>query len=233
MLAERQLELTILQNRLQAFEHRYLLEVGVLYAELDALEAEIAELKLFLSPHDQRLEQRLRKLRVDASESAKEASRGERAQARPDSQPSENLKKLYREAAKRIHPDLAKDNDDAVQRHKAMAEVNCAYEAGDESRLQAVVDDWNSRPDVEHLDDVGTRLVRLIRKIAQLEDHIHRTDKTIADIKSSSMFALFEKEVALKAECRNMMSEMASNINAQLATKRQVLTEMKEIRNSL
>jgi hypothetical protein len=231
-LAERELELTTLQNRLQVFEHRYLLSVGVLYAELDALESEIAELELSLHPQDQRLEQRFEKLRVDARESAREANRGEKAQAHADFQPSENLKKLYREAAKRIHPDLARDNDDAARRHKVMAEVNCAYETSDESRLQTLLDDWDSRPDAEEVDDIGIRLIRLIRRIAQLEDHIHKTEKRIAEVQRSSMLALLEKEVALKAECRNMMSEMASNINAQIATRRQVLAEMKEVRNS-
>lgn len=233
ILAERELELTTLQNRLQAFEHRYLLNVGVLYANLDALEAEIAELELSLHPQDQSLKQRFEKLRVDAKESAKEANCGEKAQAHADFQPSENLKKLYREAAKRIHPDLARDNDDATRRHKVMAEVNCAYETGDESRLQAVLDDWDGRADAEQVDDIGTRLIRLIRKIAQLEDHIHSIERVIAEVQRSSIYALFEKELVLKAECRNMMSEMASNINAQIAARHQVLTEMKEMRNSL
>jgi hypothetical protein len=42
-LAQRELDLATLKAELQTFEARYLREVGVFYAELDEIEAEIAE----------------------------------------------------------------------------------------------------------------------------------------------------------------------------------------------
>jgi len=49
--------------------------------------------------------------------------------------PSENLKKLYREVAKRVHPDLATEESERQRRHELMAEANRAYAEGDEARL--------------------------------------------------------------------------------------------------
>ena len=228
ILAERELELITLKNQLEAFESRYLLNVGGLYAKLDALEAEIAELELSLHPQDENLKQRFENLHIDARKSTEEANRIKNEKVHIDFQPSENIKKLYREAAKCIHPDFARNSDDAARRHKVMSEVNCAYKTGDSSRLQAILDDWNSRIDVEQIDDIEAQLVRLIRKIAYLENCIRKTEKAIAEAQQSNIFALFEKEASLKSKCRNLMSEMAFNINAQIAAKLQILTAMKE-----
>jgi DnaJ-class molecular chaperone len=54
--------------------------------------------------------------------------------------PSDDLKRLYREIAKRIHPDLATDDAERAKRNQLMAEVNRAYADGDEARLRAILD---------------------------------------------------------------------------------------------
>src|SRR5712691_7266667 len=100
-LAERELFLTNLKAELSAFEGRYLRQVGTLYAELDEWNAKVAE-------------------RV-ADEEGTEESRSGAAQARTQAEesdsavhgdaakvqeflPSAELKALYREVAKRVHP---------------------------------------------------------------------------------------------------------------------------------
>ena len=49
-LAQHELDLTTLKAELTIFETRYLCEVGVLYAELDEIEAQIAEAQAHLNP---------------------------------------------------------------------------------------------------------------------------------------------------------------------------------------
>ena len=70
-LAQRELELTTLQSELRAFEARYLRIVGIHYAELDELEAQIAETQARLSPKDDELQEQASQARTQAQESAR------------------------------------------------------------------------------------------------------------------------------------------------------------------
>src|ERR1700723_1119248 len=128
-LAERELELVDLRSELAAFEGRYLRQVGALYAELDEWKARISELRAQLDP----------------SAPAKAEADGARQQARQtyedahgaasetrDFVPSPELKSLFREMAKRIHPDFCKDVADLERRTRFMAEANRDYPAGAE-----------------------------------------------------------------------------------------------------
>src|SRR5207249_2115239 len=87
-------------------------------------------------------------------------------------QPSEPLKTLYRTVAKRVHPDLTTDAQARIRRTALMAEANGAYAAGDICRLQAILDQWDNAPDTVEGTGVGAELIRVIRKIAQVEQRL-------------------------------------------------------------
>ena len=69
-LADRELHFATFQNELRAFETRYLRAVGPLFAELDDLEARIAEAHTRERPHDQTLHDQAAQARAKADESA-------------------------------------------------------------------------------------------------------------------------------------------------------------------
>ena len=122
-LAQRELALPTLQSELRAFEIRYLRIVGIHYAELDELEAQIVEAQARLSPQDTRLQEHASQARTQAQESAQTV--GDRPElGQPDTfQPSERLKKIYRDLAKRIHPDLTTDDHERARRQRLMTVV--------------------------------------------------------------------------------------------------------------
>jgi len=92
---------------------RQVREVGRLYAELDDWTAKIAELVAEKEGTEQ-TQSAARQARAQAEESHS-AAHGEAARA-PVFTPSPDLKRLYRELAKRIHPDLATDEADRAKR---------------------------------------------------------------------------------------------------------------------
>jgi hypothetical protein len=107
-LIQRELDLATLRAELSDFERRYLQTVGVLYAELDEIEAQIAEAQARRKPSDSEAQERSHHARARAQESSETA----RDTSAPKPKPTESLKRLFREVAKRIHPDLAGNDAD-------------------------------------------------------------------------------------------------------------------------
>src|SRR5256885_15203851 len=82
-LAERELELVTLTNELRRFEQMYLRLVGVRYAELDELLAQIAELQAKEAPDDRDAHREANEARARAQESAR-ASEGAAETPKPE-----------------------------------------------------------------------------------------------------------------------------------------------------
>ena len=65
--------------------------------------------------------------------------------------PSEEARRLYRELARKVHPDLAQDEDEQKRRGEFLARVNEAYADGDESALRALAVEWEAGPPPEEV----------------------------------------------------------------------------------
>src|SRR5262249_61253837 len=85
---------------------------------------------------------------------------------------SESMRNLYRQAATLLHPDRTLDGEEKEKRRRLMAEVNDAYQRGDEERIRAILRDWHASPESVQGDGPGAELVRIIRKIAQVEKRL-------------------------------------------------------------
>ena len=62
-----------------------------------------------------------------------------------------------------------------------MAEVNLAYENGDEAKLGSILADWESSRDTVEGEGVGTELIRVIRKIAQIQRRLTEIELEISN----------------------------------------------------
>ena len=142
VLADRELELADVRAQLRSFEGRYLREVGILYAELDEWVARIAELEASLSKSVDARNQATQARKQ--AEETRAAAQGEASKSQ-DFKPSVDLKNLFREVAKRIHPDFAKDDIDRERRTELMAEANEAYLDGDSEALRHILNGYNSQ----------------------------------------------------------------------------------------
>lgn len=56
--------------------------------------------------------------------------------------PSDEARRLFRELARRAHPDLAQDAEEKERRGEFIARVNVAYAAGDIAGLMALDEEW-------------------------------------------------------------------------------------------
>lgn len=215
-LAQRELDLTTLKAELTIFETRYLREVGVFYAELDEIEAQIAEAQAHLNPKNQQAQEQASRARAQAQESAQTAGATQKSGEQKKFTASESLKKLYRDIAKRLHPDLATDEAERARRQRLMADTNQAYADGDEARLQAILREWESSPESVKGEGTGAELIRIIRKIAQVEERLRTIEAEMARLKASELYQLKAKVEEAENERRDLLAEMASQVRKKI-----------------
>lgn len=226
-LSQRELDLATLKAELRVFEAKYLRIVGVRYTELDVIEAEIAKFQASLNPGDNEAQEFAKQAYNRAKESAQAASGIQEPPQHNKFTPSETLKALYREIAKKIHPDFAIDEEERERRQRLMAEANRAYEDGDEARLKSILDEWESSPDSVRGEGVGIELVRVIRKIAKAKKRLPVIDNEIRQLKQSDLYQLKIKVEESESQGRDLLGEMASQLDKQIAFAQERLRNLK------
>jgi peptidoglycan hydrolase CwlO-like protein len=212
-LAERELELVDLRSQLAAFEGRYLRQVGALYAELDEWKARISELRARRDPSAASKAQA-----EEAREQARqtyEHTHGEASET-PDFTPSPELKSLFREAAKRVHPDLCRDSDDLERRTRFMAEANRAFRAGDAEALQRILDEYQDGTDTVAGEGIGAELIRIIRQISQARNRLSAIEQELATLRQSEIALLKKQAEESEQAGLDLLAELATDIREQI-----------------
>jgi len=217
MLAQRELDLLTLQAELNEFEALYLRVVGVLYTQLDEIEAQIAEAEAELDPNDSKAKERAAEARERADESAHATNAINEPTNKGKFNPTDSLKKIYRELARIIHPDLVLDPAEKERRHSLMAEANKAYEEGNEELLASMLDEWQNSPENVKGEGVASELIRLIRRIAQAGERLRVIEDDIVTLEGSELFELRSKVHEAELEDRDLLAEMAAQIERQIA----------------
>ncbi|MCX4787914.1 MULTISPECIES: hypothetical protein [unclassified Streptomyces] len=139
-------------------------KLGPMYARLDELDAQIAEARAARTgdPEDLRKAQEARAIVmpmpgvdelfhdwIDSDGLSPEAAAMLTEQpVRPPKRvrPTEEARKLYRELARKAHPDLAQDETERARRDEFITRVNAAYGRGDEALLIELAQEWAAGP---------------------------------------------------------------------------------------
>ncbi|MFJ3749702.1 J domain-containing protein [Streptomyces rubiginosohelvolus] len=139
-------------------------KLGPMYARLDELDALIAEARAAKTgdPEDERKAREARAVVMpmpgvdelfhdwmDTDGLSPEAAAMLTEQpVRPPKRvrPSEEARRLYRELARKAHPDLAPDEMERQRRDEFIARVNAAYGRGDVELLKELVAEWEAGP---------------------------------------------------------------------------------------
>ncbi len=200
-LAARRAEFDRSKADAEAFRIRYRQQVGRLHEELDRLELASAEAELGI----------LQDRRSDAGAPPASPPVG---QPEPQARfTTDAVRRLFRDVAKLIHPDLAPDADARDRRHSLMIEANKAYALGDEQQMRAILDAWERGPDVvQGTDDEAVRL-RLMRRLAQIEEHLDALAAALAALQESSLWKLKTMVDDEAAKGKDLIQDMVRRLN--------------------
>jgi hypothetical protein len=133
----------------------------------------------------------------------------------PDIDPEE-LKTLFRELAKRFHPDLTMDQAEKRWREKIMAKVNEAYAAGDLAALAKLAEQPDRPPEAvektreETMRELSAEILRLDRLIINLE-------RQVSELSRSETLQLQLEVTMAQHEGRDLLREMASSLESDIA----------------
>jgi hypothetical protein len=201
VLAGRSAEVDRSRADIDAFRIVYRQRVGLLHEELDRLELALAEAELGI------LKERL----GDDSTAQAGAPDVDRIDA-PPRFTTDAVRKLFRDVAKAIHPDLAADAEARDRRHSLMVEANRAYASGDEAQLRAILQAWERSPEAVTGTDVDAMRLRLMRRIAQIEEQMESLAGDLEAIQDSSLWKLKAMVDEEAAKGQDLISDMVRRL---------------------
>lgn len=221
-LSELELELATAQAEVAGFTRRYQTMIGARMSTLDTLRATLATRVAARDPDNPAARREADAATAHARQTCEENERlarfdlpdGLSADARPFA-PTNDLKRLYRRLAQKIHPDRASDDNDRAWRHQLMAEANRAYRAGDEAALREILALWregspnNAAAPPDH-DGFAAALARLKRRIAEIERELNK-------LFGSKLYELFTACNIARRVGRDLLEEMATRLDADIA----------------
>lgn len=217
-LAAREAELASFLAELRALRARYLEEVGIHYARLIPLEEAIAAEEVRLG---------LRLADIDAEDAARDAADPLDPSCDSRAGVPDGLKKIFRNVARALHPDLAMDEPAKNRRESLMAEANRAYADRDAERLQLILRQWEESPEaVDANHPYGERL-RAERRLAQIDQRMIQIDAEIAELRDSAVNRLkISMEESAKFG-RDLLQQMRDTVEREIAAATRRLERLK------
>jgi hypothetical protein len=142
----------------------------------------------------------------------------------PDKEPeerravvSDEAKRLFRQLARLIHPDLAGDAQERERRTNLMVAANDAYEQGDVAALERMLEDWRQSPEAVTGTGAAAELERTRRRIAQVEASMRRIDEELAELEASAMGWLRRRVEKAAREGWDLLAHMVRELDRQIS----------------
>lgn len=214
-------ELTLETSKTETaqFQHRYHQTVGRLYAQLDELDAQIARVHAGHSPDDAAAQAHAQAAERQAKASAEEAGLIE-AQPAPARVITPELKLAFKKAAMLMHPDRASSESERLRRTPLMAQVNLAYERGDQQAIEKLVAEYGQDPEAIMGGDVASRIVKAIRRIAQLRRRMGEVQQQMDVMKQTDIFQLKQTIEETEAMGGDPLGDLAKQLMWELSERK-------------
>ena len=221
-LAELAAEEATLEAELAAFHADYLRVVGPVMARVDELQARILA-RVADRSHaagDVRAAQ-------EARDRARRSTEETRAVPPPSGPPpTADLKRLFRDAAKRMHPDLAGSDEARSHAEAFMKRLNQAYRAGDADGILDLLAQWEASPYASGGPAAGTPPARGARQATALREAVAEAQRRIDELRSSQLAGLMERAMATSAAGGDFLADMRAAAEAALAAAQARLAEL-------
>ena len=222
-LLDRERGLAAFRNELHAFETSYRKALGARYARLDELAERLDETATDNGhrpdepdPDGDGPADRYPGQGVPGGQNW---AWGERE---PDKEPErravvgDDAKRLFRQLARRIHPDLAADAQERERRTNLMVAANDAYEQGDVAALERLLEDWHASPEAVTGTGAAAELERTLRRIAQVEAGMKLIDEELGELDASAMGWLRRRVEKAAGEGWDLLAHMVRELDRQI-----------------
>ena len=137
------------------------------------------------------------------------------------------IKRLYRQLARKYHPDLADSDGERIFRTEKMRAINDAYKAGSMVELMALADELESRekrvgPKRPSISDIQTEkqmIEALEQEYGRCRRKLHFLDNQLRNLHNRSMVQLMVDVKLGKKEGRDVFAEMRTELERKIAKK--------------
>ncbi|KES04395.1 hypothetical protein BU52_25660 [Streptomyces toyocaensis] len=203
-------------------------KLGPMYARLEELDARILEARAARSddPEDRRRadEARARLMPIPGVEELMngwmdgdglfpEATAMLTGQAvRPPQRvrPSEEARRLYRELARKAHPDLAQEDEERARREEFITRVNAAYARGSEAELRELAEEWAAGPELKRVPSAGEELYARLEWLSRRKELLTLVARDLEESAIGSMLRLAPDDPDA------LLEEIADGLRAQV-----------------
>lgn len=216
------------KTEIAQFQHRYHQTVGRLYAQLDELDAQVARVQAGLSPDDTAAQVHAQAAEQQARASAEEAGLIE-AQPTPPPVITPELKLAFRQAAKLMHPDRATTEPERLRRTALMAQVNLAYERGDQQAIEKLIKEYGQDPEAITGGDVASRIVKSIRRIAQLRRRMKEVEQGMDAMQQTEIYELKKTIEETEAMGGDPLGDLAKQLMQELSERKIQLENVRQV----
>lgn len=214
-----ELALETVKTETAQFQHRYYQSVGRLFAQLDELDAQIANEKAEQSPNDVAAQAHAQAANEQSQKSAEEAGVVE-AQPAPPLVITPELKQAYRQAARLMHPDRATTESERLRRTALMAQVNRAYESGDQKAIEKLIVEYGQDPEAITGGDIASRIVKAIRRIAQLRRRLREAQQEMEVQQQTEIVQLKQTIEETEAMGGDPLGDLAKQLMQELSERK-------------
>jgi hypothetical protein len=222
-----EMELYNTRQTLQEFNNQYRTRLGTLELELNRLEQILDN---NISSREPELE------RSDSTNNKEEQERTRRKSAHVH--PAKNqlkstrnpdyerkVRELFRNLAKRFHPDLTNDSDEKKRREEIMAKINQAYTSRDLDLLQELAQDSAIQGD-NQIAGPNEEYMRFKIELRQLETMIFEVEHTIRELDLSPAMQMRTEAKTEENAGRDMLGNMEFDLKLRIAELREHLIDL-------